>query len=135
MAIIGFNFNKIIVEKKTPFKGKISIKPKFSIKSVEEHSLGAAGKKGLKFCLEFSWKYEPNLSEIILGGEVIFLDEEKKIESIIKDWKKDKKLPKEVMTPVIKTALNKSTIKALVLSQDVALPPPIPFPKVKIGQK
>jgi len=135
MAIIGFNFTKINVEKKAPLKGKISIKPNFSIKSVEEYTLGAAGKKGLKFGIEFSWKYEPNIAEIAIGGEVLFLDEEKKAEEIIKNWKKDKKIPQEILAPVIKTALDKATIKALASSQEVGLPAPIPLPKVKIEQK
>ena len=48
----------------------------------------------------------------------------------MKGWKKNKAIPKEAMTAVINTALTKCNIQALILSQQVNLPPPIPLPKV-----
>ncbi len=137
MAIIGFNFNKINVEKKAPAKGKINISNNISIKSVEEYPLaiGKTQQKGLKFIFEFSSKYEPKVAEINLTGTVLTLQEAAKVEEILNAWKKDKKIPKEVMTPIINTALTKCNIQALILSQEINLPPPIPLPKVKTAQK
>ena len=137
MTIIGFNFNKINVEKKTSVKGKINISNNISIKSVEEYPLavGKTQQKGLKFTFEFVSKYEPKVAEINLTGSVLTLQEAPKVEELVNAWKKDKKLPKEVMTPVINTALTKCNIQALILSQELNLPPPIPLPKVKTAQK
>ena len=136
MAIIGSSFTKINAEKKAPAKGKINISNNASIKSVEEYPLpGKTTQKGLKFTFGFVSKYEPNIGEINIQGNVILLLEAKKGVEVIANWKKDKKLPKEVMTPVLNTALTKCNIQALILSRDIGLPPPIPLPKIKTEQK
>lgn len=136
MAIIGSSFTKINAEKKAPAKGKINISNNASIKSVEEYPLpGKTNQKGLKFTFAFASKYEPNIGEINIEGNVILLLEAKKGEEVIAKWEKDKKLPKEVMTPVLNTALTKCNIQALILSRDIGLPPPIPLPKIKVEQK
>ena len=45
-------------------------------------------------------------------------------------WKKEKKLPVGVTTLVSNTILTRANIKALMLSQEVDLPPQIYLPKV-----
>ncbi|MBW2966793.1 hypothetical protein KY342_06850 [Candidatus Woesearchaeota archaeon] len=136
MTIIGSGFTKINVEKKAPVKGKININNNASIKAVEEYPLpGKSNQKGLRFTFEFFSKYEPKIGEINIEGNVILLLEAKKGEEVLANWKKDKKLPKEVMTPVLNTALTNCNIQALILSKDVGLPPPIPLPKLKTEEK
>ncbi len=57
MAIIGFNFTKILVEKKvTSTKGNIDIKNNVSVKNVEslDFNLGTAKQKVVKFTFEFT---------------------------------------------------------------------------------
>ena len=63
------------------------------------------------------------------------MDDSKKVKQILDDWKKDKRLPKDIMTGILNTILNRSNVQALILSQDVNLPPPIQLPKVQIEQK
>jgi len=136
MAIIGSSFTKINVEKKAPVKGKINISNNASIKAVEEYPLSAkTNQKALKFTYGFVSKYEPKIAEISIEGNVILLVDAKKGEEILNSWKKDKKIPKEIMTSILNTALTKSNIQALVLSQEMGLPAPIPLPKIKIEQK
>jgi hypothetical protein len=133
MAIIGVNFTKINVEKKDLAKGKININNNISIKDIKKKDL-APGKninqKGLQFIFSFASKYEPKLAEIKLEGEVLFVGTNKVVEDVLKAWKKDKKPAKEIMTAVLNTALTKCNIQAIVLSQQVNLPPPIPLPRV-----
>ena len=133
MAIVGVNFSKISVEKKDMLKGKINITNNIAIKDVKEKDL-APGKelnqKGLQFFFEFASKYEPKAGEIKISGEVLFVGSKKATEDIIKGWKKNKNIPKEAMTAVLNTALTKCNIQALILSQQVNLPPPIPMPKL-----
>ena len=131
--IVGFNFNKINVERKDMIKGKISISNNVSIKNIEEKdlALGKEKQNALKFTFEFDSKYEPNIGDIILGGDILFVGDAKKAKEILDSWKKDKKIPKDVMTSVLNTVLTKCNIQALILSQEVNLPPPIPLPKVK----
>lgn len=133
MTIIGFNFTKINVEKTAPVKGKININNNIKIIDVQENnlSLGKSEQKGLKFLFEFNSIFEPKIGSINLKGDVIFLSDTKKTEDILSEWQKKKTMPKEIMTSVLNTALNKCNIQALILSQQINLPAPIPLPKVQ----
>ena len=137
MTIIGFNFNKINVEKGSTVRGKISISNNVAIKNIEEADLpfGKDKQNGLKFIFEFTSKYEPNAGSILLGGDVLYLEDSKKVKEILDVWKKDKKAPADIMGSILNTILAKCNIQALILSQDVNLPPPIPLPKVKTETK
>lgn len=135
MAVVGFDFTKIDAKKKAPIKGKININNNVQIKDVKEKdlSLGTTKKNSLQFTFEFIAKYEPNLGDIILEGNVVFMAEPKKVTEIMAGWKKDKKLPKEVSASILNSILNRCNIQALILSQVINLPPPIPLPKVQAG--
>ncbi|MBW2981047.1 hypothetical protein KY360_06545 [Candidatus Woesearchaeota archaeon] len=137
MAVIGFNFNKIDVEKKDVGKGKVNISNNVAIKNIEQKgiSLGKSKQDALRFTFEFTSKYEPKLGSILLGGDVLFLTDASKSKEILDGWKKDKKVPKDIMAGILNTVLAKCNIQALILSQEVNLPPPIPLPKVKVGGK
>lgn len=140
MAIVGFDFRKMSAEKNDKSKGgKISINNNVTVKEVEmaEASIAGKGQKLLRYSFEFKSEYKPDLGNIKLEGEVLSLEEGKKAEELEKSWKKDKTLPPEVMQSVISTALNKCNVQALILSQQVNLPSPIPLPKVeaKAGKK
>lgn len=136
MVVVGFNFTKINVERKSNVKGKIKISNNVTMKDVsqQELSLGKAKENGLKFTFEFTSKYDPDIGEISLTGEVISIEEEKKAKEILKEWKKSKKVPQDIMTNILNHVLTKCNIKALILSQDMNLPPPIPLPSVQPKQ-
>ena len=137
MTIVGFNFTKIDAEKKESVKGKININNNVSIKEVEEKdlSLGNQKQKVLSFTFEFISKYDPDIGSIRLIGDVLFMDDAKKAKETLDGWKKDKRLPKEIMTGILNAILNKCNVQALILSEQINLPPPIPLPKVQVGQK
>ncbi|MFH1591138.1 MAG: hypothetical protein ABIC95_04390 [archaeon] len=137
MTIVGFNFTKIRVEKTDAIKGKINISNNVSIKEVTETdlSLGTAKQKGIKFSFVFSSSYEPKIGVIELEGDVLSLEEAKKVKEILDSWKKDKQVPKETMTQILNNVLAKCNIEALLLSREVNLPPPIPMPKVSVDDK
>ncbi|MFC1728344.1 hypothetical protein ACFLZ7_02675 [Nanoarchaeota archaeon] len=133
MAIVGFNFNKITAEKKSAVKGKIKINNNVSIKDVSsmDFSIGSTKQKGLKYGYEFTAKFEPNLGSIVIQGDVLSLEEASKVDEILKQWKKSKKVGNEFMVPIMNTILSKCNIKALILSQDLNLPAPLQMPRVK----
>ena len=134
MAIAGVHLTSIDVKKKTVgAKGKININNNIMIKDIQERdfSLGNTKQKGLKFIFGFNCKYTPDIGQINLGGDVLFIDAGEKVQEIKKAWENKKKLPAEIMEQVLNAALNKCNIEALKLSQDVNLPSPIPLPKVE----
>ncbi len=136
MPIVGFGLTKIIAEKTGAIKGKVDIRNNVSVKDVTsaDISLGKDTGNAAKFIFEFTSSYEPGIGRILLEGEVLFMDDPARIREMQESWKKDKKLPQDVMAPVLNSILNKCNVQALILSQDINLPPPIPLPKVQISR-
>ena len=135
--IVGFGFTKLSAEKHESAKGKIDINNNVSIKNVVEDDLSFGKEKHnvLKFIFEFTSKYEPSIVAILFEGELLYMEDPKKVKEILASWKKDKKIPKEIMAGLLNTILTKCNVQALILSQDINLPPPIPLPKVQIAQQ
>ena len=135
--IVGFGFTKLSAERNEAAKGKIDINNNVTIKNVEEAdiSFGKNNQSVIKFLFEFTSKYEPNVGNILFEGELLYMEEPKKAKEIIASWKKDKKIAKEMMAGLLNTILTKCNIQALILSQEINLPAPIPMPKVQIAQQ
>ena len=134
--IVGFGFTKLSAEKGEAAKGKIDINNNVSVKDIQEDnfSLGKDKQQNvLRFIFEFTSNYEPNVGKILFEGELLYMEEPKKAKEILSSWKKDKKIPKELMGAMLNTILIKCNVQALILSQQVNLPPPIPMPKVQMA--
>ncbi len=134
MPIAGFSFRKISAERTEGTGTKINIENNVSVKNIEDIDIGLnkEGNKTLKFTFEFSAKFTPGFGEIILEGEVLYVGEEKKIKDILKEWKKDKKVNKDLFPEILNYLLTKSNVEAIILSKDVNLPSPVPLPKVNV---
>ena len=132
MPVIGFNFDKIVIEKKNPIKQNVKVKNNMSIKNITEDEVSLSDKteKILKFLFEFTSEYQPDIGEIKLNGNVLFIDKPEEIKKITSSWKKDKKIPTNLMQQILNTILIKCNIKALALSQELNLPPHIRLPTV-----
>tara|TARA_Y100000310_G_scaffold301528_1_gene338083 strand:+ start:490 stop:918 length:429 start_codon:yes stop_codon:yes gene_type:complete len=136
MTIVGFNFTKIDAEKKEPVKGKININNNVTIKNVGEKKISLANdkQKVLSFTFEFTAKYDPDVGSITITGDILYMEAAAKVKEIMDGWKKDKKLPKDMMPLILNTVLNKCNIQALILSEQINLPPPIPMPKLQAAE-
>ena len=134
MTIVKINLHKVNADRNLEAKGgQVKINNNVSIKNVEEMAFSVEGKKGLKFNFAFNCNYEPDLGKIEVEGQVLFVDEEKKIQEILKSWNKDKRVPMDVMEQVVNAALHKGNIQAIKISEEVNLPSPLPLPKVQAG--
>jgi len=135
MTIVKINLHKVNAERKLDAKGgQIKINNNVSIKNVEDLSFAVEGKRGLKFTFTFNCTYEPGLGAIDVEGQVLYVEDEKKVEEVKKNWEKDKKVPMEIMEQIINAALHKGNIQAIKISEEIGLPSPLPLPKVKSGQ-
>lgn len=134
MTIIGTSFTKMKVERKGVVQGKLSISNNVSIKNIEETemAIGTSRQKALKFTFEFISKYEPQTGEIILEGELLFIEKPEKVKEISDEWKKSKKVHKDVMAVILNNILTKCNIEALILSREINLPPPVQLPRVTV---
>jgi hypothetical protein len=136
MTVVGLQINKILVEKLAPVKGKVSVNNNVAVKDVEKTDLtfGNSKQDALQFTYEFKAAYEPKIANMIFEGTVLYFDKPEKIEEINKGWKKDKKVPPEVMSGILNAILTRCNIEALLLSREVNLPPPIPMPRVNVKE-
>ena len=133
MTIVGFLFTKMHAEKKEGTKGKINISNNVSVKDVKESetAFSSENQKTISFQFFFTSKYEPDVGEISLEGNVIYMGKKDEVKKIMASWKKDKKIDKDIMKNILNTILTKCNIEALILSREISLPPPIPLPKVE----
>ena len=130
MSIIGFNFDKVSAQRKDKITNNVNINHTVNITNVKKDEINLEKKQNiLKFDFEFKVDYQPDIGNISLEGSVLYLDDPKKLQEIEDSWKKNKKLPTNITTNIINTVLMRSNIKALILSQDVNLPPQIQLPK------
>jgi hypothetical protein len=136
MTVIGFNFSRINVERTGSKKGKITISNNVSISEVSELKIPLGGDKAkcVKFDFKFDSKYEPSVATISLAGDLLYLLPNAEADKIITEWKKNKKLTKEALGPVMNAILSKCNVEALILSKELNLPSPIPLPKVNVKQ-
>lgn len=127
-------FSKISVEKMNPLAGKVSINNNVTIKNLEKTqiTLGKTKQDVLRFTYEYKADYEPKIALITLVGNLTYLEKPEKINELIKQWKKDKNLPKEILTPVLNSIYTKCNVQALVMAREINLPPPIQLPKVTL---
>lgn len=134
MSVVGIQFNKIVIEKKSPAKGKVNVNNNVAIQNVEKTDLtfGTSKQNAIRFDFEFKVQYDPGVAEMQFLGNLTYFEKAEVIDEVIKAWKKDKKVPKEIMTPVLNSVLAKCNVEALVLSREVNLPPPMPMPKVDL---
>lgn len=137
MTIIGTNFTEIGVKKNKPIVKGMKINNNLGIKSVEKMdlSLGQGKQAGVKFIFEYVTKYEPDVADMKLEGEVLILESKDKVDEILKNWKAKKPIDEAIMTNVMNSALTKSTIKALIFAQDMGLPSPVKLPRIVQKQK
>lgn len=136
MSIVGFNFTKVVAERKKKTMDKYSIANNINITNVKESKM-RVGKEDIKtaiFSFAFESNIDPGVGHVKIEGSMVYMNDAKMIDSIMKGWKagKQKKLPDNIVALVMNTALTKSTILALMLSKEVNLPPLVQLPKVQI---
>lgn len=133
MPILGLNFDKLSVERKIQGAQNITIKTSMGLKDIkkEEISMGKKKEAILRIFFEFIVDYEPKVAQIVVEGNLVYTDEAKKLDDITKEWSKTKKLSEELMTNVMNAVFLKCSIKALLLSQEINLPPNVQLPTIK----
>jgi hypothetical protein len=136
MPIIGFNMTKINAEKKGAPKGSINVNANAQAKNVKETKMKMPKKqKALEIEFHYTAKYEPKVGKIDIEGNITLLEETKNADNILKEWKKNKKLPNNYFRPIINTVLSRCSVEAVIISRDVNLPPPVQMPKVIQSKK
>lgn len=134
MTVIGFNFNKISIERLGSKQGKLTISNNVSLQNVSEAKIpfGDDKSKCVKIDFKFESKYEPKVADIILEGDFIYMLPKETADKVLASWKDKKAIDKELLSPMMNAILNKANVEALILSKELNLPSPIPLPKVNV---
>tara|TARA_Y100000310_G_C20362254_1_gene659543 strand:+ start:254 stop:712 length:459 start_codon:yes stop_codon:yes gene_type:complete len=133
MPIVGFNFDKLLVDKKSTLKAPIKVDTGMKIMDVKKEEIEVVGKKEyiIKFDYQFNVNYNKNQAEVIIAGHLLLAEDQKTINEIYDKWQKDKKMEPKVTQAVMNNVLMRCNIKALLLTQEVNLPPHIRLPLVQ----
>ena len=132
--IVGFILDKINVSKNKEIKGDIEAQNNVKITNITEQNITSLSAKGsgLDIAFSFEVKFGKDLASINFEGKALYMVEEKEKKEMLDDWKKDKKVDPKRSQPILNSILQKCNIKALSLTEEVGLPPHIPFPRLAL---
>lgn len=133
MVTIGFNFTKMLVERKPATGSKITVANNISITNVGQQKLAVAGSNNvLAVSFKFELKYNPEIGNILLEGTVLELVDEQHLKDNLASWKDKKMLKKDMVGHIMQVILTRCQIQGIILAKELNLPSPIPLPKIKM---
>lgn len=137
MAIVGFGFDSMKVEKFEKASKSLKINHGFKVLDMEMEDIGIASAKEqvVKFSFRFFLDYDPKIAALELKGHVLYLLDDKTAKELIEEWKDKKKMSPDIMRQVINTIMLKSNVKALLLANEMNLPPHIKMPTLQFVPK
>jgi hypothetical protein len=134
VMIVGFSIKTISAERKEVPRGRIDINSTPKVISVSDSKVDFVSKqKPLNLEFEFVTKYEPDVGEIKILGNVFYVGKDMK--DTLKTWKKEKRLSKGVDIEVKNFLFRKCLTIGMNLSENMQLPPPLIFPRIVPKQK
>jgi hypothetical protein len=129
MKIIGFNFTKILVERKDGKFEKPKITQNIDIKDVVKEKSFVSNSDSLRIVFNFNINYTENQAKLEFEGNIILMPENNELNDFLKSWK-GKKIPEESRIPLFNFIMNKCNVKALSLEDEFGLPIHVPLPRL-----
>lgn len=126
MPIVGYNISSIVAERRALPAKKININSTPRITSVEDRIVPITKRDTLAIGFEFLTTYSPNIGQIKINGELLYVGKDMK--DILTFWKNKRSLPKEVDIVVKNFLFRKCLTLGVNLSEQLQLPPPLMFP-------
>jgi hypothetical protein len=133
ISLLGFSYNKISAQKKLDFSGKIEINPNINITSIEKHESSLIRQETIKIDFLFGIHYK-DLADIDLGGTIILKVDPKTLKETVKGWQ-DKNLDPEIQTIILNLIMQRASIKAIELEEEMGLPIHIKIPRLELSKK
>lgn len=133
IKLAGFRYSKILVERNEELKGELKITPNINIKSVEEFKSDKSKQDLLQVEFKFSIDYS-SLGKIELDGKMFLSLDSKTLKEAI-DGYKNKKLDSDINLIILNAIMQKASIKALELEEEMNLPPHVQLPRLQLGKK
>lgn len=133
IKLVGFRYSKIGVERVEDPVGELKITPNINIKSIEEHKSKTAKQDVLQVDFQFKIDYS-SLGKVELEGKLYLSVDKKMLKDTIDEWK-SKKLSKDINLIILNIIMQKASIKALELEEEMNLPPHIQLPRLQLDKK
>ena len=136
MKIIGFNFNKINIEKKSDKYKDMKISNDIGITGVNHlkaQNPFQSKEEILEVTFNYDIDYSPNIAKVNLTGTIIIMVDSKTSKEFLKKWK-NKQLPEEHRIQIFNVIFRKSNLKAIQLEDELNLPLHISLPSVRPGK-
>ncbi len=137
MKTIGFNLTKIHAENIDNNKSKNSADTNLEFLEVDKTKVDVMkDQEVLVFSFKFTVTYtesqekKEKSGEVIFEGKIILATDKEETKEILKSWKK-KEIADAIRTPLFNLVLQKCSVKALTLEEDVGLPSHIPLPNIR----
>jgi hypothetical protein len=132
MKVVGFNFDKISVEKLKERTDKLKVTTQIDVSEIKQLKPGFLKTKEdlLKVKFYYGVKYEPGFALVDLKGTVILSLSEKRSKEVLKEWKK-KKMPEDFRLVLFNLILKKAALKSLHLEDELNLPLHLPMPTLR----
>jgi hypothetical protein len=136
MKLMGFNFTKIDLEKKSDNLKDLKITTGINILDVQEAKADFLKDSNELILIKFEYNinYEKEIASLKFNGNLMVSVDSKQSKEILKQWK-DKKFPEEFKLSIFNLILKKSSLKALQFEEELNLPPHIPLPYFKDQEK
>lgn len=139
MAIIGFSFRKIngVRHDEVSLNQKFNITSEVKLIDVKEHDFEGIsdGTKVLRLDFSFMPQFEPKVGEIDVQGSVLLRETVDVANDMLLQFSKTKSLPSDVLANVTNYIFRKCGIKAMMLADDLGLPPPLRLPVASVKNK
>jgi hypothetical protein len=131
IKLVAVNFYKISAEKNPDFKDKLSIKPSINISNIDSYKAGKT--EACKVDFSFGISYG-DLGKVNLEGAIFLTMDSKVLKDTLKGWK-DNNLDNETNLLILNVIMQKASLKALQLEEDLGLPPHVSLPRLQLGSK
>ena len=142
MKVLGFNFTKISAER---FSGldSVTVKTKIDFEEPKKEKVDFFKDQEI-FNFPFSYnilyeekdstsKKEEVKASILFKGVILLSGDKEETKDMLKNWK-SKEHNSAVRTGVINTIIQRCTIKALSIEEDLGLPPHLSMPKITLSK-
>jgi len=136
MQLLGFSFTKISAQREIKLdQSSISTDVeflKFEKEDIPQLKDEDAIKINFKYSIIYSNQEDKSAKDpgnVEFKGIIVLSMEKEKAEEILKSWEENE-ISNDVRLPLINLVIRKCSPKALSLTDELGLPPPIPLPKI-----
>lgn len=129
--LLSFGFTKLNIEKNVGKKLAEEIKSNIRIIEIDKSKIDIVKQDALRVNFEFEINYG-DFGNVLICGFFIIAFNSKLIKEILKSWA-DKKIPNEIRTMLLNVILQRSSLKALELEEEIGLPLHMQMPRLKIN--